>query len=122
MEGCGAHGCEYMTGGNAIILGPVEIISEMTGGMAFMDEEKNEFEKCANPASIGWQPVETNHWKKFLKDSILDFKSKTNSQKAKKILEKFDSELKYFKQVCPIEMLDKLENPITLKIINKKIS
>ena len=52
--------------------------------------------------------------KKFIKE--------TNSAIAKKILGNFDSELKNFKQICPIEMLDKLENPITLKPIIKKVS
>ena len=40
--------------------------------------------------------------------------------KAKKILENFEDELKNFKQVCPIEMLDKLDNPISLKPHIKK--
>ena len=75
VEGCGAHGCEYMTGGNAIILGPVgdNFGAGMTGGMAFIYDEKNEFENFANPASIIWQSVETDYWKKFLKESIKDF-------------------------------------------------
>jgi len=47
---------------------------------------------------------------------------KTNSQKAKEIIDNFDEELKYFKQVCPIEMLDKLDNPISLKSLTKKVS
>ena len=46
----------------------------------------------------------------------------TNSLVAKKLVHNFDKELKNFKQVCPIEMLDKLNNPITLKMKNKKIS
>ena len=83
-------------------------------------DEKNEFENFANPASIIWQSVETDYWKKFLKESIKDFESKTSSQKAKKILENFEYELKNFKQVCPIEMLDKLDNPITLRSHSKK--
>ncbi len=122
VEGCGAHGCEYMTGGNAIILGAVgdNFGAGMTGGMAFVYDEKNEFENFANPASIIWQSVETDYWKKFLKESIKDFVSKTSSQKAKKILENFEDELKNFKQVCPIEMLDKLDNPISLKPHVKK--
>ena len=37
-----------------------------------------------------------------------------------KILENFKVELKNFKQVCPIEMLDKLDNPITLRSHSKK--
>tara|TARA_B100000963_G_scaffold361854_1_gene400313 strand:+ start:5082 stop:9578 length:4497 start_codon:yes stop_codon:yes gene_type:complete len=122
VEGCGAHGCEYMTGGTAIILGPVgdNFGAGMTGGMAFVYDEKNDFENFANPASIIWQMVETEHWKGFLKESIKEFQNKTNSKKAKRILENFDKELKNFKQVCPIEMLDKLEYPISSKSQVKK--
>ena len=58
--------------------------------------------------------------KNFLIESIKEFELKTFSQKAKKILNNFDAELKNFKQVCPIEMLDKLDNPITLKPHIKK--
>ena len=122
IEGCGAHGCEYMTGGNAIILGAVgdNFGAGMTGGMAFIYDKKNEFENYANPASIVWQTLETDYWKKFLKESIKDFEAKTSSQKAKKILDNFEAELKFFKQVCPIEMLDKLDNPISSKPYIKK--
>ena len=122
VEGCGAHGCEYMTGGNAIILGAVgdNFGAGMTGGMAFVYDEKDQFENFVNPTSIIWQPVETDYWKRFLKESISDFENKTFSKKAKKILENFDTEIKYFKQVCPIEMLDKLDNPISLKTHIKK--
>ena len=111
-----------MTGGTAIILGAVgdNFGAGMTGGMAFVYDDKNEFENFANPASIIWQSVETDFWKKFLKDNITDFLSSTSSQKAKRILENFESELENFKQVCPIEMLDKLDNPITLRSHTKK--
>ena len=122
VEGCGAHGCEYMTGGTAIILGAVgdNFGAGMTGGMAFIYDEKNEFEKFVNPTSIIWQKLETDYWKKFLQENIVVFQNQTGSQKAKKILENFDLELKNFKQICPIEMLDKLENPISLKPHIKK--
>ena len=92
----------------------------MTGGMAFIYDVKNEFENYANPASIIWQSVETDYWKNFLKENIKDFETKTSSKKAKRILENFEDELKNFKQVCPIEMLDKLKNPITLRPHTKK--
>ena len=67
VEGCGAHGCEYMTGGNAIILGPVgdNFGAGMTGGMAFVYDENNDFENFANPTSIIWQLVETDFGKNF---------------------------------------------------------
>ena len=41
---------------------------------------------------------------------------------AKEILDDFEVELKKFKQICPVEMLDKLDNPITLKSTIKKVS
>ena len=124
VEGCGAHGCEYMTGGTAIILGEVgdNFGAGMTGGMAFVYDEKNTFENFVNPASIIWQEVETDHWKNFLKDSLNAFVEETNSKITKKILNDFENELKKFKQICPIEMLDKLENPISLKSPVKKVS
>jgi len=123
-EGCGAHGCEYMTGGTAIILGQVgdNFGAGMTGGMAFIYDKKNNFEDFANPSSIIWQHVETDYWKNFLKENIQEFYKKTNSKIAKTILNDYAAELENFKQICPIEMLDKLENPVTFEINKKKIS
>ena len=124
VEGCGAHGCEYMTGGTAIILGEVgdNFGAGMTGGMAFVYDNNNTFENFVNPTSIVWQEVETDYWKKFLKESLNTFVKETNSKIAQKILNDFDNELKQFKQICPIEMLDKLDNPISLRSHTKKAS
>jgi glutamate synthase (NADPH/NADH) large chain len=124
VEGCGAHGCEYMTGGSVIILGQVgdNFGAGMTGGMAFIYDPENNFENYANPVSIIWQQVETEYWKKFLKDNLEDFLKETNSNTAKMILDNYEKEMINFKQICPIEMLGKLDNPITLKSIVKKVS
>ena len=48
------------------------------------------------------------------------FVKETNSKIAQKILNDFENELKQFKQICPIEMLDKLDNPISLRSHTKK--
>ena len=124
VEGCGAHGCEYMTGGVAIIIGQVgdNFGAGMTGGMAFIYDPADNFEDFVNPSSIIWQKPETTYWINFLKNNLDDFFKETKSKITKKILENFQEELKNFKQVCPIEMLDKLDNPITLKTIVKKVS
>ena len=122
VEGCGAHGCEYMTGGTAIILGQVgdNFGAGMTGGMAFIFDEKNNFKNYANPGSIIWQPIETEYWKKYLKELLIEFQKETKSKTAKRILDNFDRNIDNFIQVCPIEMLDKLKNPLSLKAINFK--
>ena len=123
IEGCGAHGCEYMTGGYAFILGDIgdNFAAGMTGGMAFVYDPKNKFENYVNSASVIWQLPETDYWKNFLLDNLKNHFKETKSITAKKIIDNFKSELNNFKQVCPIEMLDKLDHPITLSI-NKKIS
>ena len=124
VEGCGAHGCEYMTGGTAIILGEVgdNFGAGMTGGMAFVYDKENNFENFVNASSIIWQSVETDYWKDFLKNNLENFVLETKSSYAEKILNNYEKELRYFKQICPIEMLDKISNPITLKPIIKKVS
>ena len=113
-----------MTGGTAIILGQVgdNFGAGMTGGMAFVYDKNNNFENFVNPNSIIWQQPETEYWKNYLKKYLKEFYEETNSNIAKKILDKFEIELSNFKQVCPIEMLDKLDNPITLRLKNIKAS
>ena len=117
VEGCGANGCEYMTGGKVIILGDVgdNFGAGMTGGMAFIYDPNKKFENYVNPQTVIWQSVETDYWKNYLKDLILEFSNETNSPISKKIISNFESELKNFVQVCPYEMLDKLDQPISLK-------
>ncbi len=117
IEGCDSNGCEYMTGGNVVILGNVgdNFAAGMTGGMAFIYDQKNDFEKKVNPETVIWQKVETEYWENFLKSLIKRHFEETNSKIAKQILENFDIEKDSFFQVCPKEMLNKLKNPISLK-------
>ena len=121
IEGCDSNGCEYMTGGNVIILGEVgdNFAAGMTGGMAFVYDASNNFEKKVNPESVIWQRPETDYWIKFLKNLILNHIKETNSSFAKKLFDNFENEIINFFQVCPKEMLDKLDNPLSL---NKNLS
>jgi len=54
IEGCLANGCEYMTGGAVVVLGPVGVnfAAGMTGGEAFIYDPDGAFEALANPDSI----------------------------------------------------------------------
>ena len=124
IEGCDSNGCEYMTGGTVVILGNVgdNFAAGMTGGMAFIYDKKQQFEKKVNPESVVWQNVETDYWKEFLKNLINEHLKETGSDLSKKLIESFDDEINNFIQVCPKEMLDKLKNPITLKKQVKKVS
>ncbi len=117
IEGCDSNGCEYMTGGNVVILGKVgdNFAAGMTGGMAFVYDPNNEFENYVNSNSVVWQSIETDYWKNYLKKLIDEHFKETQSKIAKKILNNYKDELKNFKQVCPKEMLDKLKEPLSLK-------
>ncbi len=121
IEGCDSNGCEYMTGGNVVILGEVgdNFAAGMTGGMVFVYDANNNFEKKVNPESVIWQRPETDYWINFLKNLILNHSKETDSIFAKNLINNFDNEIENFFQVCPKEMLDKLDNPISL---NKNIS
>ena len=117
VEGCDSNGCEYMTGGNIVILGQVgdNFAAGMTGGMVFIYDEKNEFENKVNPETVVWQRVETEYWKNLLKSLVEQHFVETNSKIAKRIISDYENEINYFYQVCPKEMLNKLTNPITIK-------
>ncbi len=54
IEGCSANGCEYMTGGVAIVLGTVgnNFAAGMTGGRAYVFDEAGDFEASVNPESV----------------------------------------------------------------------
>ena len=124
IEGCDSNGCEYMTGGTVVVLGEVgdNFGAGMTGGMAFIYDPNNQFEKRANPESIVWQSVETDYWKNYLKDLVQQHFNETNSDLSKQIIQNFNKEIINFLQVCPKEMIDKLKNPISLKPIIKEVS
>ncbi len=116
IEGCDSNGCEYMTGGTAVILGGVgdNFAAGMTGGMAFVYDISREFEKKVNSESVVWQNLETDYWMKYLKGLILEHFNETKSELSKKIINNFEEEINNFIQVCPKEMIDKLEHPISL--------
>lgn len=115
VEGCGSNGCEYMTGGKAVILGSIgdNFGAGMTGGMAFIYDPEGEFDGRANNENIVWQSVETDHWAGVVKGLVQAHEAETNSAKAAELLRNWDEALGAFVQVCPKEMLDRLDHPLS---------
>ena len=60
VEGCGSNGCEYMTGGTAVILGAVgdNFAAGMTGGMAFVYDADGQLRAHVNPDTVVWQRID----------------------------------------------------------------
>ncbi|MEE9140192.1 MAG: glutamate synthase large subunit [Alphaproteobacteria bacterium] len=122
VEGCGANGCEYMTGGIAAVLGPVgdNFAAGMTGGMAFVYDPDGTFEDRVNADSIVYQRIETDHWDEVVRGLIAAHVAETQSRFAQKLLVDWVVEKPKFWQVVPKEMLDKLEHPLTLEEAAKR--
>ena len=59
VEGCGDHGCEYMTGGTVVLLGDTgrNFAAGMSGGVAYVYDPKNEFDKRCNQTMVSLERV-----------------------------------------------------------------
>jgi glutamate synthase (NADPH) large chain len=115
VEGAGANACEYMTGGIAVILGGVgaNFGAGMTGGMAFVFDRDGQFARRANPESLIWQRLESAHWEDMLKNLITEHADATDSSWAASILQDWDHLRDQFWQICPREMLSRLQHPLS---------
>ncbi|WP_278922069.1 glutamate synthase large subunit [Pseudophaeobacter profundi] len=115
IEGCGACGCEYMTGGVAVILGSIgaNFGAGMTGGMAYLYDPDGQAETMMNMEGLVVCPVSVAHWEAEMKGLIERHLAETGSRKAAEILQNWDLEKGNFLQVCPTEMLDKLAYPLS---------
>ncbi|MEP3442486.1 MAG: glutamate synthase large subunit [Sulfitobacter sp.] len=114
IEGCGSNGCEYMTGGVAVILGEIgaNFGAGMTGGMAYLYDPDGIAEERMNHETLVHCPVTTDHWEHELKTLIEKHLKETGSRKAADILQHWDLELANFVQVCPKEMLSRIAAPL----------
>ena len=119
IEGCGDNGCEYMTGGNAIILGSVgnNFAAGMTGGMAFVYDKEGTLPVRINLEDVFYQQQMTNYWEQFLLSKIEEHYNLTHSNHAKNIIDNWNKEKYLFWQIVPKEMINKFEEPVLVENI-----
>ena len=115
VEGCGSNGCEYMTGGTAVILGPVgpNFAAGMTGGMAFVYDPNETLPRDVNDDSVVYQRLASRHWEAVVKDLIAQHAEQTQSSYAAQLLREWDLHVGRFWQVCPKELLTRLAAPLS---------
>ncbi|MCR5221780.1 MAG: glutamate synthase subunit alpha, partial [Lachnospiraceae bacterium] len=103
VEGVGEHGCEYMTGGRCVILGPTgkNFAAGMSGGIAYVYDKHNRLYKNLNKEMVFMEQVETKTDREELKKMLEDHVRYTGSQKAAQILADFEAELTNFKKIIP---------------------
>lgn len=114
VEGCGANGCEYMTGGTCVILGAVgdNFAAGMTGGMAFVYDPEDVLPKRINPEHVLWQRLAHPHWEGVLRDLIARHVTETNSRFAASLLNDWERERDRFWQVVPKDFVRYLPVPL----------
>ena len=115
VEGCGTNGCEYMTGGVVVIIGAVgdNFGAGMSGGMAYVYDPENKFERAVNPDMVVWQRFGTEHWENECKTLIEQHARMTGSDFSRKLLLEWELERGHFWQIIPKEMLNRLEQPLS---------
>ena len=115
VEGCGSNGCEYMTGGTAVILGTIgdNFGAGMTGGMAFVWDADDTLQRRINPETLHLTRLASAHWEGVLKGMVERHVAETASPRADDILRNWERNRGLFWQICPTEMVDRLSHPLS---------
>lgn len=105
VEGVGEHGCEYMTGGVAVVLGPTgkNFAAGMSGGIAYVLDEGNKLYKNLNHQLVSMEALTDKADIEKLKSIIEKHVALTESVKGKKVLDNFNSYIGSFKKIIPAD-------------------
>jgi glutamate synthase (NADPH/NADH) large chain len=144
VEGCGDHGCEYMTGGIVVVLGATgrNFAAGMSGGIAYVLDESNDFESRCNLSMVDLEPVAeeedlnqqlhhqggdlahhgrvdimadmTRFDAERLRQLIASHLQYTGSSRAREILDAWDDYKPKFRKVMPVEYRRALAELMTL--------
>ena len=103
VEGCGDHGCEYMTGGRVVVLGNTgkNFAAGMSGGIAYVLDMKHDLYLKLNKQMVTMSEVTEKYDINELKNLIKAHYKETQSPFAKEILDNFDARLPFFKKITP---------------------
>ena len=105
IEGVGDHGCEYMTGGRVVILGPTgrNFAAGMSGGVAYIFDPEDQLLPNCNLGMVELEKVEDMADIAELKDLIENHLEYTGSDVAKRVLDGWDNLLGHFVKVMPVD-------------------
>ena len=105
VEGVGEHGCEYMTGGCVVVLGPTgkNFAAGMSGGVVYVLDECNALYRNLNKGQVLMEKVESKFDREELRQMLQDHVDATGSEKARQVLDDFDAYLPRFKKIIPGE-------------------
>ena len=102
IEGIGDHGCEYMTGGRAVVLGPTgrNFAAGMSGGVAWVFDPNGDLAHNCNFEMVGLEPV-GDEYRSELRELVARHARFTGSTVARRLLERWSETVGQFTQVMP---------------------
>ena len=102
VEGVGDHGCEYMTGGRIVILGPTgrNFAAGMSGGVAYVLDGDGKFRGRCNTELVGFDTIDADD-ERALYDLIVEHHERTGSAVAARVLANWEAGLARFVKVMP---------------------
>ncbi|WP_052666830.1 glutamate synthase large subunit [Nitriliruptor alkaliphilus] len=102
VEGVGDHGCEYMTGGRAVVLGETgrNFGAGMSGGIGFVYDPEDRFHRRVNLEMVDLDPLDEAD-KAWLRDEIRTHLELTGSAVAQRLLQRWHREVRRFVKVMP---------------------
>ncbi|VAW70320.1 Glutamate synthase [NADPH] large chain [hydrothermal vent metagenome] len=111
VEGIGDHGCEYMTGGRTIVLGPIgrNFAAGMSGGIAYIWDHQGELATKCNMGMVALETVTDEQDINELKTYIENHLRYTGSEVAQRLLKDWDGALSQFVKVMPTDYKRVLE-------------
>jgi len=111
VEGVGDHGCEYMTGGRVVVLGPTgrNFAAGMSGGLAFVLDEDGTFRSRCNPAILPDLTELDEADAIEVRSLVAEHVERTGSPVGQRVLDEFDALLPKFVKVFPADYRRVLE-------------
>jgi glutamate synthase (NADPH/NADH) large chain/glutamate synthase (ferredoxin) len=105
VEGVGDHGCEYMTGGQVVVLGPTgrNFAAGMSGGLAYVDDTEGKFKQRINPTMVDQIEPLTDTDLFELRNLIEEHAERTGSTVAKAVIDDWDTASRRFVKVFPTD-------------------
>ncbi|HEY5662561.1 MAG TPA: glutamate synthase large subunit [Ilumatobacter sp.] len=104
VEGVGDHGCEYMTGGRVVVLGPTgrNFGAGMSGGIAYVYDRNNDFDRKVNYEMVDIEQLDEAD-RAFLRATIEAHLAYTDSAVAHRMLSGWSVEVSRFRKVMPTD-------------------
>jgi glutamate synthase (NADPH/NADH) large chain len=104
VEGVGDHGCEYMTGGRVVVLGPTgrNFAAGMSGGIAYAYDPHDTFPALVNYEMVELEPIDDTE-REWLRATVERHRELTGSRVAERLLTGWESEVESFRKVMPLD-------------------